>query len=826
MSDIKTFPAKPYFDDFEEEKNFLKVLFRPGYSVQTRELNQLQSILQDQIGILADFSIPDGSSIIGGAVNLVSKLPFIKFGTGTSLSRELAEYQGATFVAANGVEGTIKFMVASESGNPVTAYVKYDKAAGSVTTPANSSNVTITFEDTGTEVLTTATTSATGNGAGVVMAPGIFYTNKAFVRTDDQLLLLSKYSTVIDTDAISIGITIKDTIVRPEQDISLLDNASGTPNQSAPGAHRYKSEVILVNRADIADAELQSYKELMKLEFGKVAARPRLDSDVTVLEQILARRTFDQAGDYIVDDFILDLRDHLKVGNNRGVYTAGDGGVESKLALQFDAGIAYVKGFEVRTAGDAITPINKARTTKTSSNALLQTQYGNAFFIYDVTGSVPKLSAKIDLYSVAGTTIVGSAFIRGCEFFEQKTIGTPKDVFRLDVVNAKFTGTASWKDIVEVRHHSSVGGTQFVGKVNSYKVDTTNSKLIFRLPKEFASTILPRVAFNYKEHTANATGNTITLTPALGNETLDDEVTSYMIQHASGNGGLAGKPLSVSVVGSTATINISNLTGMTGAAGIKIIAKTFTSAPAIRTKTRVTNHVNSGLTAAETVVLSKADAISLTSVISSSGANVTSSYYLDSGAKDTHYDFASIKLKPGQAVPSGTLTVTFSYFEHGGTGDFFAPDSYSSIPYDAIPSYTTSRKEKIFLGSAVDYRQRITSAHVLETVGRHNFVTNDQLITDVTFYLPRMDKIVLTRLGEFRALQGVPSETPRLKPELPNSITLYDLYVPAFTFEPTDVVISKTRHKRFTMKDIAQMEYRVDNIEEVTLLNSLERDIQ
>ena len=45
---------KPYFDDFDISKNFLKVLFKPSVSVQTRELNQLQSIIQNQIGILSD----------------------------------------------------------------------------------------------------------------------------------------------------------------------------------------------------------------------------------------------------------------------------------------------------------------------------------------------------------------------------------------------------------------------------------------------------------------------------------------------------------------------------------------------------------------------------------------------------------------------------------------------------------------------------------------------------------------------------------------------------------------------------------------------------
>lgn len=45
----KDLSVSPYFDDFSDEKNYYKVLFKPGVAVQVRELNQLQTILQDQI---------------------------------------------------------------------------------------------------------------------------------------------------------------------------------------------------------------------------------------------------------------------------------------------------------------------------------------------------------------------------------------------------------------------------------------------------------------------------------------------------------------------------------------------------------------------------------------------------------------------------------------------------------------------------------------------------------------------------------------------------------------------------------------------------------
>ena len=41
--------VNPYYDDFDKDDNFYKVLFKPGYPVQARELTGLQSILQNQI---------------------------------------------------------------------------------------------------------------------------------------------------------------------------------------------------------------------------------------------------------------------------------------------------------------------------------------------------------------------------------------------------------------------------------------------------------------------------------------------------------------------------------------------------------------------------------------------------------------------------------------------------------------------------------------------------------------------------------------------------------------------------------------------------------
>ena len=72
------FNISPYYDDFDEESKFHKVLYRPGYSVQARELNQIQSILQNQLEKTGDTLYQDGSRVLGAELVLNNKINSLK----------------------------------------------------------------------------------------------------------------------------------------------------------------------------------------------------------------------------------------------------------------------------------------------------------------------------------------------------------------------------------------------------------------------------------------------------------------------------------------------------------------------------------------------------------------------------------------------------------------------------------------------------------------------------------------------------------------------------------------------------------------------------
>ena len=68
----------PFFDDFDKDDNFYRVLFKPGFPIQARELTQLQSILQNQIESFGSHIFKEGSMVIPGNINYNAEYNSVK----------------------------------------------------------------------------------------------------------------------------------------------------------------------------------------------------------------------------------------------------------------------------------------------------------------------------------------------------------------------------------------------------------------------------------------------------------------------------------------------------------------------------------------------------------------------------------------------------------------------------------------------------------------------------------------------------------------------------------------------------------------------------
>ena len=78
------FDVSPYYDDFDPTKNYYRILYKPGYAVQARELTQSQTILQDQISKFGLGVFQDGSKVSGGNITVDTNIVTCKLTSGSN----------------------------------------------------------------------------------------------------------------------------------------------------------------------------------------------------------------------------------------------------------------------------------------------------------------------------------------------------------------------------------------------------------------------------------------------------------------------------------------------------------------------------------------------------------------------------------------------------------------------------------------------------------------------------------------------------------------------------------------------------------------------
>jgi hypothetical protein len=150
MSGLSTnFNIAPYYDDFDPTKNYGRVLFKPSVPVQTRELTQLQTILQDQISKFGDNILKQGTIIDGCELSLHTMFPYVKIkDTETSgKTVNVLQFENLVVENTNGLKAlVIKSVQGFESRNPDlnTMYVRY----------LNSGDDSNTYQFSAGEVLT------------------------------------------------------------------------------------------------------------------------------------------------------------------------------------------------------------------------------------------------------------------------------------------------------------------------------------------------------------------------------------------------------------------------------------------------------------------------------------------------------------------------------------------------------------------------------------------------------------------------------------------------------------------------------------------------
>lgn len=160
--------VSPYFDDFDPEKNYDKILFKPGVAVQARELNQLQSILQNQIEKFGDNIYIKGTIIDGCNFFYNSNYTYVKIndldldGLGVTVNNYVGLFaKDSSNLVSKVVEAVAGYEAQSPDLN--TLYVRYVNSGDSGTQQSYSAESTLTLFDANNSIFSV---KVNGTGAG------------------------------------------------------------------------------------------------------------------------------------------------------------------------------------------------------------------------------------------------------------------------------------------------------------------------------------------------------------------------------------------------------------------------------------------------------------------------------------------------------------------------------------------------------------------------------------------------------------------------------------------------------------------------------------
>jgi len=233
------FNVTPYYDDYAESKGYYRILFRPGYAVQAREVTQLQTILQKQIERYGKHMFKDGSKVLGADLTLDTKVKSLKLET---------QYGGVNINAAAFSGVTVTGETSNSRGRVVASQAATTNTQPTLMFHPLSAN---TFSDGETIVIEGGSTQATvvsvagpsgisnavGNGSVVSIDSGVFFVGGFFVFNEANTVVFNAYS---GTPSGRVGLQITETIKTNDDDSTLLDPASGSYNYAAPGEQDIK----------------------------------------------------------------------------------------------------------------------------------------------------------------------------------------------------------------------------------------------------------------------------------------------------------------------------------------------------------------------------------------------------------------------------------------------------------------------------------------------------------------------------------------------------------------------------------------------------------
>lgn len=425
----------PYYDDFDEDKNFHRIIARPGYALQAREFTQLQTMLQNQIERFGNHIFQNGSLVLGGQMHLDPTARHINLKStyiGTAINARSLLANTITYASGNAsVRAYVYGAREAINTDPPTLIVKY--LTGTEFNVADTS-----IKSTANVYANTAASGVDGPATIVSINDGIFFINGYFVKVPTQTVVVSKYSNQANA---KIGLEYTEAIITEDDDSSLLDPAQESSNYQAPGAVRLQINFDLAIRS-LDSTDDSSFVEMMRVENGIIKKQITVPLYSAIGDE-LARRTFDESGSYTVRKFGLAIDDHPTDN--------------TKLQAIISPGKAYIKGYEYESIAQQAIDLNKARDLQAVTNRNTTITVGNYVNVSNVANTFDTSGLElIDLHSVVSSQVnvssattyaatkIGTARVSQVRYFgSDNSSDANNDVLSLSIFDFKPTNLTS-----------------------------------------------------------------------------------------------------------------------------------------------------------------------------------------------------------------------------------------------------------------------------------------------------------------------------------------------------------------------------------------------
>lgn len=835
------FNVSPYFDDFDESKNFHKILFKPSFPIQARELTQLQTILQNQVERFGENILREGTIVKGGNFIEESPLPYVKLLDNNVDGNAVtpSAYEGHTVVGS--VSGLRARVVASETGlesqspNLNTIYVKYLNTNNSEEKYFRSTE-NLEVRDADDNLIDTVVvggisdSAPTGYGYGVRCGEGIIFQKGHFVRFTDDIVIVSKYNQYPDN--VAIGFVTEESIVDSDEDTSLLDNSNGFNNYNAPGADRLRlTPVLTAKTIDEAKAD-DAFFALQEYQLGKVVRR-RLTTQYNQIEKYMEKRTMEESGNYAVSPFPITIEQ-----SNANTQF---------LSIVIGPGLAYIEGHRVELLGDIVIDVPEATESANISNQDIITTYGNYLVSDNYRGHFPFTTMDtVDILD-GSNTVIGTCRVRN--------VARDGDtLYRFYIFDTQIGSSYNGRDARALSYNSGQGYAELVLEDSGDRPKFLERQYRFPIYPTGRSFIkaFDLSATDYYYRGANTaleatTGGVITITiPGTdswpytvgSNLTLDQKRELLLICNETANNYTLGDPIDLT----NATVYVDSATQLTVTldaapdVAMDVIgyytAKRNVSAPNTLALDTVYVKIDSNTHPVGTggaYSLGMPHVYSLENVwkvaagepYSESGTDVTDEFRLYSDQRDTHYGLSYIRAKRTLTIDAGDkfLIKCKVFRKTNATNSFFIVNSYpvddtslvlpsDKIRTEDIPTFTASNGTEVYLRDVVDFRPFPANTAVYSTTAvgatenpltlkaaTNGFGTSDMffpahgksLETTYSYYLGRIDRLYVDEYGDFQTIQGIASENPVTPGAPEKGMTIAVIEIPPFPSLPADL---------------------------------------